>query len=76
MTERKIYSLNKIAWLISTMGTNNIELNLDNNNKVYATVKDEVSGLLEDYNNNVELQKFLHSYKEIRKFINKNKNNN
>lgn len=74
MDNRKIYSLNRIAYLLA-MGIN-IDLVLDANNKCYGIAKEEVSGLLEDYNNNVELQKFLHSYQDIRKFIKNNKNNN
>ncbi len=74
MDNRKIYSLNKIAWLISVGA--DVELVLDNNNKCYGILKKDVSSLLEDYNNNTELQKFLHSYQEIRKFIKDNKNNN
>ena len=74
MDNRKIYSLNKLAFIISA-GVD-VELALDNNNKCYGIVKDEVSGLLKDYNNDVELQKFLHSYQQIRKYIKDNKNKN
>lgn len=71
MDNRKIYSLNRIAWLISAGA--DVDLVLDSNNKCYGIVKDDVSSLLEQYNNNVDLQKFLHSYQQIRKYIKDNK---
>lgn len=71
---RRIYSLN----IISYLAMNNIEFKLliDNDNKVYAVVENEISDLLEEYKSNDFLQKFLHSYQDIRKFIKENKNNN
>lgn len=73
MNDRKVYSLNKIAYLISAGAE--VELVLDDNDKCYGIIKDDVTDLLEQYYNNSALQKFLHSYKEIRKFIKDNKNN-
>ena len=72
MNERKIYSLNKISWLISAGAE--VKLVLDANNKCYGIVQDDVSSLLEEYYNNKELHLFLNAYKEIRKFIKNNKN--
>ena len=72
MNERKVYSLNKIAWLISSGAE--VVLVLDNNNKCYGIIKDDITDLLEEYKKNKELQMFLHSYQEIREFIKENKN--
>jgi virulence-associated protein VapD len=69
---RKVYSLNKLAWLISAGA--DVKLVLDNNNKCYGIVQDDVSSLLEEYKNNKELHKFLNAYKDIRKFMKENKN--
>lgn len=67
MNDRKVYSLNKIAYLISAGA--NVELVLDDNNKCYGLIAEDITDLLEQYKNNVELQKFLHSYRIIRQQI-------
>lgn len=73
MNDRKVYSLNKLAWLISA-GCN-VVLTLDDNNKCYGIIEqDDITDLLEEYKNNKELHKFLNAYKDIRKFIKYNKN--
>ncbi len=72
MNERKVYSLNKIAWLISSGAE--VVLVLDNNNKCYGIIKDDITDLLEEYKKNKELHKFLNAYKKIREFIKENKN--
>lgn len=73
MNDRKVYSLNKLAYLISA-GCN-VVLTLDDNNKCYGIIeKDDITDLLEQYKNNKELHKFLNAYQEIRKFIKENKN--
>lgn len=73
MNDRKVYSLNKIAFLISA-GCN-VELVLDDNNKCYGIIEQEdITDLLEQYKNNKELHLFLNAYKEIRRFIKYNKN--
>ena len=64
---RKIYSLNIIAYLVSKNVV--IAWGKDNNNKYYGQVEEDVSSLLEEYKSNVELQKFLHSYRIIRQQI-------
>ena len=75
MNDRKVYSLNKLAWLISA-GCN-VVLTLDDNNKCYGIIEqDDITDLLQQYKNNIELHKFLNAYKDIRKFIKNNKNNN
>ena len=69
---RRIYSLNIIAYL----AMNNIEFKLliDNDNKVYAIVENDITDLLEEYKNDKELHLFLNAYKKIREFIKYNKN--
>ena len=74
MNDRKVYSLNKIAYLISAGA--NVELVLDDNNKCYGIIEDEIFDLLEEYKSNKELHLFLNAYKKIREFIKNNKNNN
>ena len=74
MNDRKVYSLNKLAYLISAGAE--VELVLDDNNKCYGIIEEEITDLLEQYKNNIELHKFLNAYKEIRNFIKNNKNNN
>ena len=69
---RKVYSLNKLAWLISAGAE--VKLVLDAKNKCYGIVQDDVSSLLEEYKNYKELHKFLNAYKKIREFIKYNKN--
>ena len=71
MNDRKVYSLNKLAFLISA-GVN-VELALDNSNKCYGIINDNIADLLEQYKNNKELHLFLNAYKELRKFIKENK---
>ena len=58
---RKIYSLNILAYLVSKDTV--IVWGKD------GTVKEDVSSLLAEYKSNVELQKFLHSYRIIRQQI-------
>ncbi len=72
MNDRKVYSLNKIAFLISAGA--NVDLVLDKDNKCYGLIEDEITDLLMQYKKNKELQMFLHSYQEIREFIKENKN--
>ena len=72
MNDRKVYSLNKIAYLISAGA--NVELVLDDNNKCYGLIEQNITDLLEEYKSNKELQKFLNAYKKIREFIKYNKN--
>lgn len=67
LMNRKIYSLNILAYLVSKDTV--IVWGKDNNNKYYGTVEEDVSSLLAEYKNNVELQKFLHSYRIIRQQI-------
>ena len=67
LMNRKIYSLNILAYLVSKDIV--IVWGKDNNNKYYGTVADDVSSLLAEYKSNVELQKFLHSYRIIRQQI-------
>lgn len=65
MQEKKIYSLNVIAYLLAR--DIQIELKRDADNKIFAVVENDISDLLEEYKNNDFLQKFLHSYSMIRK---------
>jgi hypothetical protein len=69
---RKVYSLNKLAWLISAGA--DVKLVLDNNNKCYGLIAEDITDLLEEYKNDKELHKFLNAYKKIREFIKYNKN--
>jgi hypothetical protein len=64
---RRIYSLNIIAYLVSKNIV--IAWGKDDNNNYYGTVEEDVSSLLTEYKSNVELQKFLHSYRIIRQQI-------
>lgn len=72
MNDRKVYSLNKIAYLISAGA--NVELVLDDNDKCYGIIEQNITDLLEQYKNNKELHLFLNAYKKIREFIKENKN--
>jgi len=73
MNDRKVYSLNKLAYLISA-GCN-VVLTLDDNNKCYGIIeKEDITDLLEQYKNDKELHLFLNAYKKIREFIKYNKN--
>lgn len=72
MNDRKVYSLNKIAYLISAGAE--VELVLDDNNKCYGLIENDITDLLEEYKSNKELHKFLNAYQDIRKFIKENKN--
>jgi uncharacterized protein (DUF433 family) len=73
VNDRKVYSLNKIAYLISAGAE--VELVLDDNNKCYGIIeKEDITDLLEEYKNDKELHLFLNAYKKIREFIKYNKN--
>ena len=63
----KIYSINKIAWLTS----HNIEVNLDidEEGKCFVTVEEDVTELLRDFKNNLELMNFLRTFKAVRNQI-------
>lgn len=68
MNDRKVYSLNKLAYLISAGAE--VELVLDDNNKCYGIIEqNDITDLLQHYKNNKELHKFLNAYKEIRNKI-------
>lgn len=64
MEDRKIYSLNRIAFLIA----NNIEVVLfkDDDDKIFAIVEEDVSKLFDNYNKDVVLHSFLGAYRELR----------
>ena len=72
MNDRKVYSLNKLAYLISAGA--DVKLVLDNNNKCYGLIAEDITDLLEEYKSNKELHLFLNAYKKIREFIKYNKN--
>jgi hypothetical protein len=67
MEDRKIYSLNRIAYLIA----NKVDMQLykDNDNKIYAVVDEDIGYLLEKYNTDVQLHAFLGAYRELRQKI-------
>ncbi len=64
MEDRKIYSLNRIAYLIA----NNVDVQLfkDDDDKIYAIVEEDVSRLFDNYNKDVALHSFLGAYRELR----------
>jgi hypothetical protein len=74
MDDRKIYSLNRIAYLIA----NKVDMQLykDNDNKIYAVVDEDISYLLDKYNTDVQLHAFLAGYRELRQKIKELHNNN
>jgi len=63
----KIYSCNKISWLIS----HGIEVNwaIDEEGKHYITVEEDVTELLRNFKNNLELMNFLKTFKAVKKQI-------
>ncbi len=61
---RRIYSLNLISYLTKRGVLLNLDVNADG--KLFATCKNDITYLIEEYRNDKELQSFLHSYKIIR----------
>ncbi|WIF94298.1 DUF5659 domain-containing protein [Caminicella sporogenes] len=69
--EKRIYSLNLVAWLKSK-GHKQIEIKVDkeNNKKYYVFAEtDDVARDIEEYRKNRELHEFIRQFKEVKKEI-------
>ena len=70
MRTEKIYSLNKLAFLISK--DVDIELHQDiqeDKRKIYGIVKNDVTDILFEYNTDIKLHSFLTAFGILRKRI-------
>ena len=69
-----VMSLNLVAWLISK-DFEIIETALINNQVTFFFEKSpELSEAINDYNNNIELKKFLGAFKQVKQIMYKTKN--
>lgn len=67
MEDKKIYSLNKLSFLI--MYNIDVQLVKDDTGKVYGVVDKDVSDLLDKFNTDVGLHAFLNAYRILRERI-------
>ena len=66
MDNKRIFSINKIAYLLA----HNVDVNWGIDDRlVYVTVDKNISDLLMQYKNDKELQKFLNSFHMIKNKI-------
>jgi len=74
MEDKRIYSLNRIAYLIAN-DCQNIIWGIDPDNKCFVIVNDDVSKCLERYKTDVFLHSFIGAYAEVRRKVKELKNN-
>jgi hypothetical protein len=66
---KKIYSLNLAAWLVSQGYNYHLHEDEDTPGKYYFVFENDVTEAKEEYKRNRGLQKFLNTYKQLKKEI-------
>ncbi len=67
-TERRIYSINKLAYLLS-VGVKidlKIEADVNGRNKLYGVVEGDISDIIANYYQDEQLHKFIGAFREIK----------
>lgn len=74
MEDKRIYSLNKIAYLIAN-DIQDVIWGIDDNDKCYIVVNDDITKCLDKYRTDIFLHAFLGAYAEVRRKIKELKEN-